>query len=463
MGTRTDECAVVLGGSIAGLLAARVLAESYPRVVVVERDRILGVRGPRRGVPHGNHAHGLVARGHQIMESLFPGLTDELVTAGVRPGDFSADIRWYFNGLRLRPAHTGLPSVPATRPVLEHHLRERVRALPEVTFLEEHDVIAPVTDTTRRRVTGVRVQRRAPGSAERTLSAHLVVDTTGRGSRTPRWLADLGYEAPTEERIEIDLAYTTRHYRLKGDPFGSDIAIIPAATPSHPRGAFFYRVPGEDNRVELSVTGIVGDHPPVDPEGFHAFVRSLPVPEIHEAIRDAEPLDEPLRFRFPASVRRDYHRLERFPAGLVVLGDAVCSFNPAYAQGMTSAALQALVLRRHTAGRRLPNPRAYFRDVAREIRAPWSFAAVTDLGYPGVAGRRTPQTHLVNRYAALAQRAAVHDPRITEALVRIAGLVATPQSLMRPRTLLRVLRAARRPVPPPAGAHAGAPELSGRN
>ncbi|MFE4398886.1 MULTISPECIES: FAD-dependent oxidoreductase [Streptomycetaceae] len=463
MGTRTDECAVVLGGSIAGLLAARVLAESYPRVVVVERDRILGVRGPRRGVPHGNHAHGLVARGHQIMESLFPGLTDELVAAGVRPGDFSADIRWYFNGLRLRPAHTGLPSVPATRPVLEHHLRERVRALPEVTFLEEHDVIAPVTDTTRRRVTGVRVQRRAPGSTERTLSAHLVVDTTGRGSRTPRWLADLGYEAPPEERIEIDLAYTTRHYRLKGDPFGSDIAIIPAATPSHPRGAFFYRVPGEDNRVELSVTGIVGDHPPVDPEGFHAFVRSLPVPEIHEAIRDAEPLDEPLRFRFPASVRRDYHRLERFPAGLVVLGDAVCSFNPAYAQGMTSAALQALVLRRHTAGRRLPNPRAYFRDVAREIRAPWSFAAVTDLGYPGVAGRRTPQTHLVNRYAALAQRAAVHDPRITEALVRIAGLVATPQSLMRPRTLLRVLRAARRPVPPPAGAHAGAPELSGRN
>ncbi|WP_049650273.1 NAD(P)/FAD-dependent oxidoreductase [Kitasatospora sp. MY 5-36] len=463
MGTRTDECAVVLGGSIAGLLAARVLAESYPRVVVVERDRILGVRGPRRGVPHGNHAHGLVARGHQIMESLFPGLTDELVAAGVRPGDFSADIRWYFNGLRLRPAHTGLPSVPATRPVLEHHLRERVRALPEVTFLEEHDVIAPVTDTTRRRVTGVRVQRRAPGSTERTLSAHLVVDTTGRGSRTPRWLADLGYEAPPEERIEIDLAYTTRHYRLKGDPFGSDIAIIPAATPSHPRGAFFYRVPGEDNRVELSVTGIVGDHPPVDPEGFHAFVRSLPVPEIHEAIRDAEPLDEPVRFRFPASVRRDYHRLERFPAGLVVLGDAVCSFNPAYAQGMTSAALQALVLRRHTAGRRLPNPRAYFRDVAREIRAPWSFAAVTDLGYPGVAGRRTPQTHLVNRYAALAQRAAVHDPRITEALVRIAGLVATPQSLMHPRTLLRVLRAARRPVPPPAGAHAGAPELSGRN
>ncbi|RKT19394.1 flavin-dependent dehydrogenase [Streptomyces sp. 1114.5] len=450
MGTRTDECAVVLGGSIAGLLAARVLSESYPRVVIVERDKILGTRGPRRGVPHGNHAHGLVARGHQIMESLFPGLTDELIAAGVRPGDFSGDIRWYFNGLRLRQARTGLPSVPATRPVLEHHLRERVRALPEVTFLEEHDIIAPVADADGRRVTGVRVQQRTPGAEERTLDAHLVVDTTGRGSRTPLWLAELGYDAPPEERIEIDLAYTTRHYRLDKDPFGSEIAIIPAATPSHPRGAFFYRVPGDDNRVELSVTGIVGDHPPTDPEGFHAYVRSLPAPEIHEAIRDAEPLDEPLRFRFPASVRRDYHRLERFPEGLLVMGDAVCSFNPAYAQGMTSAALQALVLRRHTAGRRLPRHQAFFRDVAREIRAPWSFAAVSDLGYPGVKGRRTVQTVLVNRYVGLAQRAAVRDARVTDALVRIAGLVASPQSLMRPRTLLRVLLAARRPVPPSA-------------
>ncbi|MFF2542631.1 FAD-dependent oxidoreductase [Kitasatospora sp. NPDC058063] len=450
MATRTDECAVVLGGSIAGLLAARVLSESYPRVVIVERDKILGVRGPRRGVPHGNHAHGLVARGHQIMESLFPGLTDELIAAGVRPGDFSNDIQWYFNGLRLSPARTGLPSVPATRPVLEYHLRERVRALPEVSFLEEHDIVAPVTDASGHRVTGVRVQARTPGAEEQTLSAHLVVDTTGRGSRTPRWLADLGYQAPPEERIEIDLAYTTRHYRLEKDPFDSDIAIIPAATPSHPRGAFFYRVPGDDNQVELSVTGLLGDHPPTDPEGFHAFVRSLPVPEIYEAIRDAEPLDEPLRFRFPASVRRDFHRLERFPAGLLVMGDAICSFNPAYAQGMTSAALQALVLRRHAAGRRLPRPQAYFRDIAREIRSPWSFAAVTDLGYRGVKGKRNLQTALVNRYAALAQRAAVHDPRVTDALVRIAGLVASPQSLMRPRTLLRVLRAARRPVPPSA-------------
>ncbi len=340
--------------------------------------------------------------------------------------------------------------MPATRPVLEHHLRERVRALPEVTFLEEHDIIAPVADAAGRRVTGVRVQQRTPGAEERTLSAHLVVDTTGRGSRTPLWLAELGYDAPPEERIEIDLAYTTRHYRLDKDPFGSEIAIIPAATPSHPRGAFFYRVPGDDNRVELSVTGILGDHPPTDPEGFHAYVRSLPAPEIHEAIRDAEPLDEPLRFRFPASVRRDYHRLERFPEGLVVMGDAVCSFNPAYAQGMTSAALQALVLRRHTAGRRLPRHQAFFRDVAREIRAPWSFAAVSDLGYPGVKGHRTVQTVLVNRYVALAQRAAVRDARVTDALVRIAGLVASPQSLMRPRTLLRVLLAARRPVPPSA-------------
>ncbi|HWU11086.1 MAG TPA: FAD-dependent monooxygenase [Streptomyces sp.] len=450
MGTSTDTCAVVLGGSIAGLLAARVLTESYDRVVIVERDRIAGVLGPRRGAPQGNHAHGLVARGHQIMESLFPGLTDELIEAGVRPGDFSGAIRWYFNGRLLRPARTGLPSVPATRPVLEHHLRERVRGLPEVTFREEHDVLAPVTDSSGHRVTGVRVRRRDPDAVEETLTADLVVDATGRGSRTPVWLSELGYARPPEQRIGVDLAYTTRHYRLLADPFGSDIAVIPAATPSHPRGAFFYRLPGADNRVELSLTGIMGDHPPTDPAGFEEYVRSLPTPEIHEALRGAEPLDAPVRFHFRASVRRDYDRLDRFPEGLVVIGDAICSFNPAYAQGMTSAALQTLVLRKHTRGGRRPEPRAYFLDIAREIRAPWEFAATADLGYAGVSGRRTARIRMANRYVALAQRAAVHDSAVTEALMRIAGLVASPESLMRPRILLRVLRSARRSQRAPA-------------
>jgi 2-polyprenyl-6-methoxyphenol hydroxylase-like FAD-dependent oxidoreductase len=444
MGNHVGDRVVVLGGSMAGVLAARVLAEAYAEVLVVDRDQLAGVTGYRRGVPHGRHAHGLVARGHQILEGQFPGLTQDLIAAGVRPGDFNGDIRWYFNGRRIRPGESGLLSVPATRPILEHHVRERVRAIPNVTFLERHDILGLESTSDGSRILGVRVQRQAEGGTADVLFADLVVDTTGRGSRTPAWLAELGYPRPEEDRVKIGLAYTTRHYRLRSDPFDGDLAIIPAATPEHPRGAFFYYLPDSTDCVELSLTGILGDHPPTDPDGFLAFVKSLPIPEIYHAIRDAEPLDDPVSFRYPASIRRRYERLARFPAGLLVMGDAVCSFNPIYAQGMTAAALESLALQRRLALGVEPQPLAFFADIAGEIDSPWEFSAGADLGYAGVEGRRTAKIRIANAYVARLQRAATHDATLTNAFIRVAGLIDPPQALLRPGNALRVLRHGRK-------------------
>lgn len=456
MGDHSTRRVVVLGASMGGLLAARVLADRYAEVLLVDRDEVTGVTGYRQGVPHGRHAHGLVARGHQILESHFPGLTDDLQAAGVKPGDFSGDIRWYVEGRRMLPSRSGLLSAPATRPVLEHQVRSRVQALPNVRILERHDIVGLVTTPDRKRVTGARVQRRAAGSQEQVLDADLVIDTTGRGSRTPAWLEELGYARPTEDRVKVDLAYTTRHYRLAEDPFGDDLAIIPAATPASPRGAFFYRMPGNDGRVELSLTGVLGDHPPTDPDGFLAFVRSLPVPQIYQAVRGAEPIDDPVTFRFPASVRRRYERLTSFPTGLLVLGDAVCSFNPIYAQGMTAAALGSLVLAEQLR-RGEPEPLAFFRGLAAQLASPWDFSAGADLGYAGVEGRRTAKIRLANAYVPRLQRAATRDARLTDAFIRVAGLIDPPSSLMRPATLLRVLRHSR----PRANTPAAQSELLG--
>jgi 2-polyprenyl-6-methoxyphenol hydroxylase-like FAD-dependent oxidoreductase len=445
--TETTGRAVVLGASMAGLLAARVLAETYDEVLLIDRDRVQGEQGYRQGVPHGRHAHGLVARGHQIMESQFPGLTDDMRAAGVTPGDFNGDIRWYVNGRRMLPSRSGLLSVPATRPVLERVLRERVQAIPQVRFLEEYDIVGLLADETGGRILGARIQRR-DGSTEEAIPADLVLDTTGRGSRTPAWLAELGYERPAEDRVKVNLAYTTRHYRLDSDPFDGDLALIPAPTPACPRGAFFYPLPGGDGRVELSLTGLLGDHPPTDADGFLEFTRSLPVPEIYQAVRDAEPLNDPVTFRYPASVRRRYERLTRFPAGLLVLGDAVCSFNPVYAQGMTVAAIESLVLRDHLRRDRL-DPAAFFRDIAREIDSPWEFTAGADLGFAGVEGRRTAKVRFANAYVARLQEAATRDATLTDAFIRVAGLIDPPSSLMRPATMLRVLRQRRAAVPAP--------------
>jgi 2-polyprenyl-6-methoxyphenol hydroxylase-like FAD-dependent oxidoreductase len=439
------ERAVVLGGSIAGLLAARVLAESYGQVVVVDRDKVLGVRETRRGAPHTVHAHGLHARGHLIMEELFPGFTAELSAAGVPTGDLG-EMRWYFNARRLRPARTGLVSVTAPRPVLENHVRERVAALPNVTFMERCAVDGLVANTTRDRVVGVRVRPRAEGAGEELLDADLVVDATGRGSRTPTWLTELGYDRPPEEKVKVGLAYTTRHYRTKPEWFDGVQSINPVASPAHPRGAFFGQV-GRDLCI-LSLTGVLGDYPPTEDEAFLAFVRSLPVPDVYEAVRDAEPLDEAVSFRFPASVRRRYELLTRLPDRLLVMGDAVCSFNPVYGQGMSVSALEAMALREHLRRGVPPSPGPFLADIAKVIDVPWEISAGGDLDFPGVEGRRTLKVKVGNAYMARLQYAATKDPKVTEGFMRVAGLIDPPQTLMKPAMLARVLRhAVRRPSP----------------
>ncbi|GAA3440137.1 FAD-dependent oxidoreductase [Kutzneria kofuensis] len=443
--SRRRGTAVVLGASMAGLLAARVLAESFDQVTVLDRDTVLGVRESRRGAPHTRHAHGLHARGHLILEELFPDFTAELSAAGVPTGDLG-EMRWFFNARKLRPAHTGLVSVTAPRPVLEHHVRTRVAALPNVRIGERRTVLDLLSTSDHSRVTGVRL-RAEDGDAVEELPADLVVDCTGRGSRTPVWLEELGYRRPDVDRVKIGLAYTTRHYRMKPEMFDGVQSINPVASPAHPRGAFFGQV-GTDTCI-LSLTGILGDHPPTDPEGFLEFTRSLPVPDVYHAVREAEALDEPASFAFPASVRRRYERLTRFPEGLLVLGDAVCSFNPVYGQGMSVAAIETMALREHLRGG--GGAGEFFARLAKVVDVAWDISTGGDLDFPAVEGRRTVKVRVGNAYLARVQYAATKDADVTAAFMRVAGLIDPPQALMRPSMMVRVLRhAMRRPAPGPS-------------
>ena len=309
--------------------------------------------------------------------------------------------------------------------MLEGRIRARVRAIPNVRLVDRCDILGLATTPDDRRVTGARVLRRADGSAEQLLGADLVVDATGRGSRTPMWLEALGHPRPREEQVRIGLGYASRTYRLPPDALGGDVAVLQAATPEHPRTGGLQLLEGD--RWMVTLGGILGDHPPTDPDGFLEFARSLRFPDIFETVRDAEPLDEPVAFRFPASVRRRYERLRRFPDGLLVLGDAVASFNPVYGQGMSVAALEALALRRHLERGTRPQPRRFFADLARVVDVPWEIAAGGDLVFPGVQGRRTPKGRLLNAYIARLHAAAARDAGLADAFVRVAGLVALPR------------------------------------
>jgi 2-polyprenyl-6-methoxyphenol hydroxylase-like FAD-dependent oxidoreductase len=435
--------AVVLGAGMAGLLAARVLADAYREVHVVDRDDLGDVGEPRRAVPQGHHIHGLLARGHQIIEGLFPGITEELAAAGVPVGDFGTSLGWYFDGRMMRRTETGLVCVSASRPMLEQRVRRRVRALSNVTFVERTDIVGLATESGR--ITGVRVQQRGGTYAPRSVEADLVVDATGKGSRTPAWLAELGLPKVPEDRVKIDITYTTCHFHgpLDPDPIGDGAAEVCVATPANPRGATLARLA---DRYSLSLYGILGDRPPTNLPGFLEFAASLPLPAIHAAVRNARPMGPPVSFHFPASVRRRYEKLADPPDGLLVLGDAACGFNPIYAQGMTVAALGAEVLSRHVGPGTRPSPRRFFRDLAKANDAPWALAAGGDLGYPGVEGKRTLSMRVANAYMSRLRPAAVHDATLTEAFLRVAGLVDPPPAIMRPRVARKVLFGSRATV-----------------
>ena len=438
MATNHDGHAVVLGGSMAGLLASRVLAERYRTVTVLDRDDLTRPDGGRRGVPQGAHAHVLLARGGQVLEELFPGLTRELVDQDVPYGDPLAQARMHLSGHRLCRTSTGVAMLSLSRPFLEHHVRERVRALPNVTFAPPCDIVDLSTTPDAGRVTGVRVVDRGEDARSRTVGADLVVDATGRGSRTPRWLAGLGYEPPAEEKAGIAVGYATCYYRLPDDALDGDWGTLHAPTPDLPRGGALNRI--ERGRWLLTLLGLGGDHPPTDPGGYVAFAKSLRFPDIHDAICSAEAIEGPLPYRFPANVRRRYERLARFPDGLLVLGDAVCSFNPIYGQGMTVAALEALALRDHLAAHPEPRARRFLRDLASLVDDPWQMAIGGDLMFPGAKGRRTGTIKVAGAYLPRLHAAATHDAALAAGFVRVSGMVDPPGTLLRPGVALRVLR-----------------------
>jgi 2-polyprenyl-6-methoxyphenol hydroxylase-like FAD-dependent oxidoreductase len=448
MNSMARKRAVVLGGAMAGTLAARVLSESFSDVVVIDRDDLVGVRETRRGTPHAHHAHGLHSRGHHIVEELFPGLSEELREAGCLASDIGR-IRWHFNARPIAPTDVGLTMLAPSRPVLEYHVRRRVAALPNVRYLERHDILRPLTTPSRERVNGVLVRRQSDGE-ELELEADLVVDATGRGSRLPAWLEDLGYERPAEDRIKIGLTYTSRHYKVDPKWFEGAQSIVFIASPAHPRGAFFGHL--GDGICVLSLTGILGDVPPTDPDGFLEFARTLPGSVIYDAIRESEPLEDAVSFRFPASVRRRYEQLDRLPDGLLVLGDAAASFNPLYGQGMSVAAIEAYELRkllRKTAGR--IDPKKFAKVVAKVVQTPWDMNAGGDLAFPGVPGERTARVRFANAYMARLQYAVSKDPKVTRAFMRVAGMINRPESLFKPTLAARVLRLAPRiPEPGPS-------------
>jgi 2-polyprenyl-6-methoxyphenol hydroxylase-like FAD-dependent oxidoreductase len=422
--------AVVLGASMGGLSAARALAGAYDRVTVVERDALTADVGHRRGVPQGKHFHTILLRGAQVLEEMFPGLSDDLVAAGAVRASFLDEARFVLTGHELVRTVTGASDIQATRPMLEGAVRARVEKHPGVRILSGCDVAGPVVEGDR--VTGVRIVR---DGTEEVLAADLVVDAMGRSGRARAWLTSLGYPTPAEDRIDVDMMYVSRLVRPAG-PFRDKLVLV-GPVPGRPSGFAFAAQEGDQAMV--TVVGMAGEYPPTDEADYLAFVKRAAPPDVHDAIVASEPLSDFRTHRFPASLRRRYERLKRFPSGLLVFGDALCSFNPIYGQGMTVAALEAEALRRCLVDGERDLARRFFRAAARIIDPVWQLNAVADLALPEIPGHRTPATRMLNRYVARLHRVGAHDPVVATAFMRTIGLLDPPSAILRPGVLARVV------------------------
>jgi flavin-dependent dehydrogenase len=427
----------VIGAGIAGLVAARVLADAYDEVTIVERDFIPPHPEIRKGVAQGRHPHALLGRGHDVLEELFPGLIAELVSNGAIAGDISADSIWFDQGYYLASAPSDLRGILLSRPMLEHYVRQRVLALKGVRLLERSLVRGLVSDETSDRVLGVRLTARHQGSSQ--ISADLIVDASGRHSRSPGWLVAMGYTTPQSEIIEVDLGYMTRLFHRSPHQLRGKRGVL--VTAQAPNWRFGVALAIEDDRWIITLGGYFGDAPPANEASFLEFARTLATSDIADLLSATEPRSPFANFRFAASRRWRYEQMSRFPANYLVFGDALCSFTPIYGQGITVAGLQGLALRNCLAdgGRQLAQ--RFFSEASSAIEAPWRIAAGSDLRHPSLARRRTHRDRLLEWYVRKVHRAAAVDIDVAHAFLRVANLLDPPSLLFSPSIFVKIVRA----------------------
>ncbi|WP_440990833.1 FAD-dependent oxidoreductase [Haloarchaeobius baliensis] len=439
--SRCGEHAVVVGASMAGLVAARTLADAFDRVTVLDRDPLADDPVTRRGVPQGHQPHVLLEAGRATLADLLPGFGEELLSNGGLVLDWTEDLVHYEDGGYLAPGPTRRPMYAASRPLFEAVTRrclaavDGVRLRPACRFVD-YQLADDGTTVDGVVVASAREHGERGDDASTTLPADLVVDATGRTSRTPTWLAEHGYERPPEQEVDVGVRYATA---VVDRPAGDRRAFFVPPTPPRTRGGGAFPVEGD--RWLVTLQGVHGDDPPTDPEGLREFAASLPVDHLARLLDEREWVGDGVEgYPFPSNRRRYYEELDRFPDGLVVLGDAVASFNPVYGQGMSVAALEALVLHHALADGGLDGLGPRFFDRASEVvDVAWSMAVGSDLGYDATEGSQSLPESLFTRYLARLVRTAQDDGVVADAYGRVVTMEEPPTSLLSPGIATRVL------------------------
>ncbi|MBD0708796.1 MULTISPECIES: NAD(P)/FAD-dependent oxidoreductase [unclassified Streptomyces] len=441
LGRRATRHAVVIGGSLAGLLTARVLAEHAEKVTVVERDRIPEGPEARSGVPQARHLHVLISGGQRALDELLPGFTDELRELGAPKVGSPRDMLQWQGGTWFRRSEESAFFFSGPRAQLEWLVRQRVLADPRIQLVDGTETVGLVGDSTR--VRGIRVRERGAGADKepRTLAADLVVDASGRSTKAADWLSGIGAEAAHEETLDTGLAYSTRVYRFAEDGLDTDAIgcnIVP--NPGQRYGGVV--LPLGDGRHIVTLSGLRGEKPPTEDGAFEEYAKRLPHSLVSDWLDRAEPVSPVYGFRNTSNIRRRYDRPGRRPAGFLATGDALCAFNPVYGQGMAVAAITAVALRRALADRkRTPSTRRVQRALLDASRQAWDISAGADKKMPGATGdaaRTGLRDKVAGWYLARLQVRAAGDP-VVGTPFREATMLAAPMSTLFAPAVLRAV------------------------
>ncbi len=432
----------MIGGSISGLLAAQVLTAYFDRVTIVERDQLPTEAQQRKGTPQARHVHVLLTRGQQIITHLFPGITDELVAAGAPRVDWTGDCVMYGQAGQYPRFYSGLVSYTCSRNLLEYVIRRRLAANPQIHWYTGSDACGLIGDQSHSGISGVMVYSRSTAARE-ALYGDLIVDASGRNSRTPEWLTQLGYPRPEETIVDTFQGYASRWYQCPPS-FQSNwkVLFLRNSLASQTRGGVIY--PIEGNRWVVTLGGSNRDYPPTDEANFLAFARSLSCPDFYAAILEAEPISPIYGYQRTENHMRHYERMDRWPDNFVALGDSVCALNPIYGHGMTMAALGAQTLGECLNEQRQIQPSGSLKGMASRFQqqqarvntVPWMMAT-SETGVAETAPNLRQRA--MRWYMNQVKRRAINDPFIYQTFVEVSHLLKPPTALFQPQVALRVL------------------------
>ena len=433
--------AIIIGGSIAGLLSAKVLSSFYDGVIIVERDDIKSQVAARKGVPQSPQPHILLTRGYRILLDLFPGLANELTTAGAVPIDWGKDFHYFSFGGWNAPQTEGtdLRSFSCTRPLLESIIRQQVERIDNVQRLSPYRVEALTGDQAV--ITGVECRHRKDKSDAQLLQADLIVDASGRSTNAAKWLTALGIQPPQLETVDAQLGYATQCYRIPdGWSAPWKVLLVSHQPPDYTQLGYLAQVEGDEFIATLG--GYSQQYPPLNHEDFLQAARQLPSAEFYEAIAQSTPTSDIKAYRATANKLHHYETLPHMPTGFIAIGDAVCALCPAYGQGLSTSAMSAMTLRNWlTEGHQPLNTLSFQKQLAKKIRPAWNVAARSDSGFDNVKGKlaTTPLDRVLSKYMQRMMRKSQGDHELTLKLAKISHMIDSPIGLLNPKILIKTL------------------------